>query len=89
MSVMRVFSAVFNFDSVTALEPATFTLTLNDLYRVRVVKYVAYWQFGDEIGDKAECHISVLLERKSAAAVHLQSAVSYQSDSHCVSYQAA
>ena len=48
----------------TVLEPATFTLTQGDLYRVRVVKQVAFYRYGEEIGSKAECHISVLLERK-------------------------
>ena len=51
-------------DVETVLEPATFTLTQADLYQVRVVKQVAFYRYGDEIGSKAECHISVLLERK-------------------------
>ena len=53
-----------NIEVETALEPATFTLTQADLYQVRVVKQVAFYRYGDEIGSKAACHISVLLERK-------------------------
>ena len=48
----------------TALEPASLSLSLADLYVVRVVKQVAYWRFGDEIGDSAVCYVSVLLTRK-------------------------
>ena len=60
---MKYVSAVDGFEYETALEPESLTLTFDDLYRVKVFKYVAYWLFGDEIGEKAECLISVLLQR--------------------------
>ena len=60
---MKYVSAVDGFEYETALEPESLTLTFDDLYIVKVVKYVAFWRFGDETGDRAECLISVLLKR--------------------------
>ena len=63
LKFVKSVSAVAGFEYDTALDPVSLALTFDDLYIVKVVKYVTFWRFGDETGDRAECLISVLLKR--------------------------
>ena len=48
----------------TELDPPQFSLSAANLHQVQLVKQIAYYVFGDERGESAECYIGVLLERK-------------------------
>ena len=49
---------------VTQFEPEQISLTMADLFQVQSLKWTAAYDFGGEIGPKAECGISIILKRK-------------------------